>query len=1061
MASADAVMQRVIRRELIADLKFELVVGAACNGEDLAEKFNIAGFQQVSLVEQTGEAALHGSVIDFFPALSPTPLRVQFDQSKIVRIAAFDPDSQRSLKEIERAVVIPVRESTPLAESSVVQSLAAAIDRIKSRGRDLETPPREIAKITLALKDGVSFPGIELIESIVFASLPCFLDYFSKQGTLVINDQIGVEQALDRTWENIKEREARLSGEHYLIPRKEDLFVPPQQLLQEFASFPRCYIDHLGIFGQESEADRLTIAIRSAGNIEISTKLKTRVGSGAALRPLAAFLNRLRRKGIDIAFVVGSAARAERLQKYLLEINIDAKILSSSGADWVNAPRRAPVAILQGHLSAGCQLPDQKLAFISENEVFFERSYRSTARRRTSLKRLLGSLAQLADGDFVVHADYGIGLYRGLRHMEIEGAESDFLHIEYADSRLYLPVHNIGKIQKFAGADGQSPVIDKLGSTRWIKTKQKVKESVATLAGDLIKLYAARSVVKGWRFDPSGAEDDRFAESFAFDETPDQLKAIQETLRDMADEKPMDRLVCGDVGFGKTEVAMRAAFKCIQHARQVALLVPTTILVEQHKQTFNQRFSELPVKIAAISRFYSAEENRETLHQLAAGAIDIVIGTHRLLSRDVIFKDLGLVIIDEEHRFGVRQKEKLRAIKKQVDVLTLTATPIPRTLHMSLLGIRDISVISTAPQDRRIIRTYIADYDETLIRDSILRELQRGGQCFFVHNRVETIELATSRLRQVVPEARLCFAHGQMSETQLEKIMRRFLNREIDVLVSTTIVESGLDIPNSNTIIIDRADTFGLAQLYQLRGRVGRSDKQAYAYFLVPKSRKLGFEAQKRLKALQALDDLGMGFNLALRDMEIRGAGNLLGKEQSGSVLAVGYELYSRILKEAILDLKGQQPDFKETIDPELKIGLPAYIPEHYIPDISERLVLYQRFAALTDENETDALLEELKDRYGPLEQATFNLVELMSLRCLLRNYGVTRLEYAEPRLTFFFSAAAPVDAEKVISLVQKHPDKYKFRKNLSLSLSLHHLKLKNPSQLFAPAKSLLETIMK
>ncbi len=504
---------------------------------------------------------------------------------------------------------------------------------------------------------------------------------------------------------------------------------------------------------------------------------------------------------------------------------------------------------------------------------------------------------------------------------------------------------------------------------------------------------------------------------------------------DMASHKIMDRLVCGDVGFGKTEVAIRAAYKSIQHARQVAVLVPTTILAEQHYRTFLDRFRDYPVKIGALSRFYDSKANKSTLEKVESGDIDIVIGTHRLLSRDVQFKDLGLLIIDEEHRFGVAQKERLKQFKKNVDVLTMTATPIPRTLHMSLLGIRDISIISTPPVDRRAIRTYISTYDENLIRDAIMREVHRGGQCFFVHNRIDSIDVITAELSRLVPEARFRYAHGQMGESRLEPVILSFLAGDFDVLVCTTIIESGIDMPHTNTIIVDRADRYGLAQLYQLRGRVGRSDRQAYAYFLIPESRKLGLEAQKRLKALQSLDDLGLGFNLAIRDLEIRGAGNLLGREQSGSVVAVGYELYSKILKEAILNLKGEELSLEESIDPEVKISSSAYIPDAYIPDISERLVLYQRFASLSETDEASELSHEIEDRFGPLPEEVENLTELMRYRALLKRYGVLRAEQSAHGFTLYFSPRATVDAARIMNLVKERSDEFKFSKNLALSM--------------------------
>lgn len=1042
IASIDALLQRVLPPEILPALTRTLRVGEQIGRDEILQHLQWCGYNQVTVADEVGEYALRGLVIDCFPAHLTTPVRFEFDAGRIARIKRFDPDSQRSFDLIEQITLFPVRETISLAaRGRFADLLPAALERIKRRGRELETPPREIAKITAAIRSGSDFPGAETIMALALERLSSVFELFPKDLTIVLNDRAGIERVLEERWKLIEEREGRLAQEHYLIPRKESLYVEPAALMTELTSRPHVLIDHLEVIDEDSPTARDEAApksrnLRVLSLIELTTKLKTQIGSGEAFKPLADAIHSWRRKGYVVACAIGSHTRAERLHRLLLDLNLDAPVLDLAASEWIESSARAPLAILHGHISAGARLPREKLVFIAEHEIFGERSYRAASRSKASLKRLLASLGQLQEGDYVVHIDYGIGIYHGLTHLEIEGTENDFLNIQYADSTLYLPVHSIAKIQKFSAAEGAAPALDKLSSTRWAHTKQKIKESVLPLAGDLIKLYAARSVAKGWRFEPMGAEDERFADEFPYNETPDQQKAIEETIGDMASEKPMDRLVCGDVGFGKTEVALRAAFKCAQHARQVAMLVPTTLLVDQHYRNFLSRFKGHDVRVGAVSRFYSAHDNRKTLEKLATGELDIIIGTHRLLQKDVSFKDLGLVIVDEEHRFGVKQKERLKSLKKQVDVLTLTATPIPRTLHMSLLGIRDISVISSPPADRKLIRTYIAASDDALIRDTIMRELQRGGQCFFVHNRIQSIQFVTDGLRELVPEARFEFAHGQMSEHQLEAIMRRFINREIDILVSTTIVESGIDIPNANTIIIDRADTYGLAQLYQLRGRVGRSKEQAYAYFIIPKQRKITSEAQQRLKALQSLDNLGLGFNLALRDLEIRGAGNLLGKEQSGNVLAVGFDLYTRILKEAVLHLKGEEVELEETIEPEVKIGIQAFVPEFYIPDLSERLVLYQRLAGVRDDREMDELSSEIEDRFGPMPREVFNLVELMRFRSAIRRYGVVKVERIADRTMISFAHRAPIDPDKVFALVKKHPERYRFTRNLTLTVS-------------------------
>jgi len=1060
VTSVEALLQKILALKHFEILKFDLLPAQYILRSELLKKLNACGFRSVSLVEEVGDMAVRGAVVDLFPSTTTGAVRLEFDADVLQKIKLFDVQSQRSTENLNSLQIFPVAERFSLPDHpSLCDQLPAALLRLKSRAQMLQIPLNEQMQFIEALEKGLNIPGVELLQLAALAPLENFFDLIPKESLLITDDKIAIENNIDTFWEHLKEREERFASESHFFPSALETYLSSEEFNKSSANFEQIFLDNLQLSDLEENSDQ-ALNLRSLSNIELVTRLKTKVGSGHALQPLKAFLTKVRTQNFRVVFVVGSNHRSERLKRLLLDIDCEARSVEQSGLlSWIGSPNSYPIVIATGHISAGFQLPNEKLVFISEAEIFAERSYRQTRKSSANIKRLLTSLSQLKEEDYVVHVDYGIGIYRGLKHLKVDGAETDLLHIDYADSRLFLPIQNIGKIQKFNAAEGKAPALDKLSSKRWTETKRKVRESVATLAGELIKLYATRSIAKGWRFDPYGAEDERFADGFAYNETPDQLKAIEETLSDMAKDKPMDRMVCGDVGFGKTEVAVRAAFKCVEHARQVAILVPTTLLAEQHRETFTRRFLGYPVRIEAISRLNKPQKNKEIIKELAEGKLDVIIGTHRLLSKDVAFPDLGLVIIDEEHRFGVKQKEKLKQLKKQVDVLTLTATPIPRTLHMSLLGIRDISLINTPPHDRRLIRTYVASQDDALVRDAILREIQRAGQCFYLYNRVESIELATSRLAELVPEARFSFAHGQMSEMQLEKIMTAFIKKEIDVLVSTTIIESGLDIPNANTILIERADSFGLAQLYQLRGRVGRSARQAYAYFLVPKTRKLGSDAQKRLKVLQSLDDLGQGFNLAIRDLEIRGAGNLLGREQSGNVLLVGFELYTKILKEAILNLKGEELELEEIIDPEVKFGFDAYLPQTYIPDISERLVLYQRLASIASPPEAYELMEEVADRFGPLPDAAENLIELMRLRSLLKHFGITKVELSDSKLALAFSSRAKVDPKKLLKLIQTERNRYKFSKSQVLSINLEQSAVEKAPDVYSLVDRLLKLI--
>ncbi len=1058
LVSSEALLQRALPWEYLESRGFTLNADAQLGTiSEIATLCRLASYAEVSVVESIGEMAVRGEVIDIFPALTLAPIRISVDANGALILRYFDPDSQRTTGDTTSCLVTPAKETLPWHILDNSELLAAASQRIIEQGKICEVAPREAQAIVDGWRKGLEVtPGSELFHACALPQFDSLLEELTTAAPLVLCDPLGIEQHVASVDELINERYTRLRSEHQFVPNKDFVFISGEAVIRTVLERANTSLDPVELL--DESGTRKAIRVNVSSHIELSTRMKSKVGTGKAFAPLVGMISKLRREGFDVGFVVGSRGRAERLQQTLLDSNLDAQIADLPAAEWLTG-RRAPLTIVQGHLSHGLLLHDEKLAIISELEIFGERSYRKRKSKHVSIKKLMSALGQLGEGDYVVHNDYGIGVYRGLKHLEVQGTEGDFLQIDYADSRLYLPVQNINKIQKFSGADGQKPALDKLGGTRWLAARQKVREQVITLAGDLIQLYAQREVAKGWRFEPFGAEDERFAESFAYNETPDQEKAIGETLADMATDRPMDRLVCGDVGFGKTEVAIRAAFKCVQHGRQAAVLVPTTILVDQHLESFLQRFKGYDTRIGAISRFYSPKENKEQLAKLAAGDLDIIIGTHRLLSRDVTFKDLGLLIIDEEHRFGVAQKEKLKSLKKSVDVLTLTATPIPRTLHQSLLDIRDISVIQTPPHDRKNIRTYVASTSDSLIRDAILREIQRGGQVFLLHNRIDSIVGTTARLAELIPEARFVFGHGQMHEDQLELIMQQFITHEADVLVSTTIIESGLDIPNANTIIIERADMLGLAQLYQLRGRVGRSTRQAYAYLLIPSARNLTEEAQRRLSVLQGLDDLGLGFNLALNDLEIRGAGNLLGKEQSGAVLAVGFEQYTRILKEAIAHLKGEELAASETIDPEVKIGITAFIPDAYIPDLAEKLILYQRLGAIVESQEADDLSTEIEDRFGVLPEEVVNLVELMRLRGLLRRHGVVRGEYVSGKFTLNFVHNAKVDGEKVIKLIRRFPDRFKFTSNFTLVITYEHTEIESPKDLYPLAAETLAAI--
>jgi transcription-repair coupling factor (superfamily II helicase) len=723
------------------------------------------------------------------------------------------------------------------------------------------------------------------------------------------------------------------------------------------------------------------------------------------------------------------------LQHYGIALQVIERFHPVSSASTVQARKMPYVEVCLGRLSSGFVWPDQKLAIITEDEIFGVKYHRRRV-QKTRIHSELLPLEALQKGDFVVHVDHGIGQYEGLEKIRLGGITSDFLVITYRDDdKLYLPVDRMNMIQKYLGLEGYTPILDKMGGKSWQKVKSKARKAVEKIAGDLLKLYAARKVHKGHAYSQANGYYKDFEAAFPYEETPDQLKAIYDVIEDMEGETPMDRLICGDVGYGKTEVAMRAAFKAVSEGRQVAILVPTTVLAEQHQRTFSERFECYPVRIESLSRFRSPKEQRRIVQELAEGKIDIVIGTHRLLQKDIAFKALGLLVIDEEQRFGVKHKEKLKQLRTSVDVLALTATPIPRTLHMSLMGIRDISVISTPPEQRQAVVSYVCEFEDELVAEAIRKELKRGGQIFFVHNNINTIWKMAEHLQKRVPEVRLDIAHGRLTDNELERVMFKFVNREIDMLVCTTIIESGLDIPSANTMLINRADRLGLAQIYQLRGRIGRGNEQAYAYLFIPREAALSKDARKRLRVLMEHSDLGSGFQLAMSDLQIRGGGTTLGASQSGHIAAIGYDMFLKLMEQAVSELKGE--NVMENLDPEININLSTHFPEDYIPAIDQRLSIYRRLARLTELSEIVEIKDELMDRYGPLPDDATNVLLKIMLKVLSIKAGVSRLDLVKNNLTLFFSEAHQKYPFRLVDLISRYQTKWIFTPDHVLKISL------------------------
>jgi transcription-repair coupling factor (superfamily II helicase) len=1020
-----ALMQRVLPREALTGLCERLITEEEYPRRALLGRLLELGYASVPLVEDRGTFSARGDILDIFPPTRSQPVRIEFFGDYVERMRPFNAATQRSLDdELEELVLLPAREMVLAGEH-----LETFARRLKERCDSLELSRPQREAILEEAREGILAPGRSFLLPLNYAKLDTFFDY-APGGDWVVLDPPAVEGEADIFAAEVREGEKRIASHGEAFAPAADFFLPPELLESGLSAVRRIDFSSLQVF--RLEEDRQLYRINAEGNGDIRAELH-REGGGMA--ELADRLRQWQQGGWRLLLVCHTRGQAERLLDLLQPYGLSVAFDPSGSPDRF---RPGETRLVLGDLSAGFRLPDEKLAVVTEEEIFGQRVRRRGAAEARA-KALLSTLAELREGDYVVHADHGIARYRGLLHLQLGEVEGDFLHLEYAgEDKLYLPVDRIEKVQKYLGGEGHVPRLDKMGGAGWEKAKVRARAAVEELARELLKIYARREMNQGFRYSPPDRMFREFEAAFPYEETADQLAAIGDVLTDMQSERPVDRLICGDVGYGKTEVAIRAAFKAALDGKQVAVLVPTTVLARQHFETFRERFEGYPVEVEMISRFRTAAEQKRILEHAAAGRIDILIGTHRLLQRDVRFKDLGLIIIDEEQRFGVTHKERLKKLRAEVDILTLTATPIPRTLHMSMMGLRDLSVIDTPPVDRLAVRTYVTRFDDDLIREAILRELRRGGQVFFVHNRVQSIEAQADFLRTLVPEAKIVVGHGQMGEHALEEVMVDFVEGQSNVLVCSTIIESGLDIPRANTIIINRADCFGLAQLYQLRGRVGRSRHRAYAYLLIPGEGTLTREARERLRVLQELTELGAGFRVASHDLELRGAGHLLGGRQAGQIAAIGFEMYAELLEETIQELKGLEKE--EQIDPEIRLGLSAFLPEKYVPDPNQRLVFYKKMAGAADELDLYGTADELRDRYGEVPGPAALLLEMMKLRLLMKRLKVEAVEYDGRQLVFAFHPATAVPPEKILALLDEPTGKYRFSPDFRLSIRLGRL---------------------
>jgi transcription-repair coupling factor (superfamily II helicase) len=1009
LSPVSSISQRLPPADYILQRSFDLGVGERLSIEEFRRRLNHAGYDSAEQVYQSGQYAIRGSVIDLYPSGSPTPYRLDLLDEEIESIRVFDPESQRSTGQVERIALLPAREYP--CDEAALESFRRAF-RLRF---DVDT--RQV-NLYQDLRAGVLPQGLEQYLPLFHPATSFLLDYLQQSPTLLLQD--GVWEAADDLDRRTRERwEQRRYDRERPVLDPNELFFGPDELRDRLAG---CHSIRLDAPARATKA-----AVRFASEAAPDLHIHERGREPAAA--LQGFLDSFPGR---VLFAADTTGRREVLRGTLAAFDLHPQPFDDFAA-FSASDARLGLAVLP--IEEGFVVPGdaaQGLALVTETSLFGGRSRPKVQRGEAERdpESIIRNLTDLAAGAPVVHEDHSVGRYIGLQTLEIDGRPAEFLMLEYADSdRLYVPVASLHLVSRYTGSDPESAPLHRLGSRQWEKARRKAAQQVRDVAAELLDLYARRVARQGFAFPIDRKLYAEFASGFPYEETPDQQSAIEAVLADLESPMPMDRVVCGDVGFGKTEVALRAAFVAVQAGRQVALLVPTTLLAQQHYSTFTDRLADWPVRVELLSRFRTGSEMNAVLKRLEQGSVDIVIGTHRLIQRDVRFKQLGLVMIDEEQRFGVQQKERLKQLRAEVDLLTLTATPIPRTLNMAMSGIRDLSIIATPPARRMAIKTLITEWDRAMLREALLRELQRGGQVFFLHNEVRSIERVAREVQELAPQARLAVAHGQMPERQLEKVMVDFYRQRYNVLVCSTIIESGIDVPTANTIIINRADRFGLAQLHQLRGRVGRSHHRAYAYLVVPEKRSLTADARKRLEAIASLEELGAGFTLATHDLEIRGAGELLGVEQSGQINQVGFSLYSDMLARAVAAMQnGREPDLDAPMrrGVEIELHVPALIPETYLGDVQARLTLYKRIASAPDSAGLRELQVEMIDRFGLLPEATKNLFAIAELRLRAARIGVARLDFGPQGGRIEFLEDAEADPEGLIRLIQQNSRGYR-----------------------------------
>ena len=1003
----EAASMRLNTADYYADLARIVRRGETIDIDPLLDHLRTVGYTAADAVDMPGEFALRGGILDVYPPEADRPLRIEFFGDEVETIRKFDPGTQRSAAPVDEVVLLPLTE-TPISQ----RTLAVIHSRLS--GQRLSGSDSEVEQAVLSTGATV-FPGWEFYAPVAGAGMHLF--DLLPNSVVLLDEPSAVSARQEEWWNKVNQRHER-SGIGSLV-RPEEIYFSPDEWNERLSSTPGIDIERLGISDVATADD-------SGEQFTFHSRPTTRFHG--SIPAMVDEVKKLTSEGKKVIFAAPNMGEVERLADVFTEYAIPFRLGSRAPAPGSEsymdetsyfAGEMSTATIVKALLPEGLEVVDANLVLFGARDLFDDSDVaaQQPLRQKSKVSAFLSDFRDLVVGDYVVHVEHGIAQYQGLKELPQGETTGEFMLLEFAEAaKLYVPLTRLDLIQKYRSTEGARPPLSRLGGTQWAKTKARVKKAMRDMADELLKLYAQRKMAQGHSYPPDTQWQREFEDAFDYNETDDQISAIADIKQDMESTMPMDRLLCGDVGYGKTEVAMRAAFKAVQDNRQVAVLAPTTVLAFQHYETFKRRFAAFPITVEMISRFRTARQQKEILDKTEQGKIDILIGTHRILSKDVKFPDLGLLVVDEEQRFGVRHKERLKQLKKEVDVLTMSATPIPRTLHMSLVGLRDMSVIETPPKDRMAIQTVVAPFDEKLIRSAIEHELERGGQVYFVHNRVESIYEIAAKLQALVPRARVIVGHGQMSEGELEKVMFAFMRHEADVLVATTIIENGLDIPLCNTILINRADRHGLSELYQLRGRVGRSNRRAYAYLLIPPEQELTPIARRRLAALKEFSDLGAGFKIAALDLELRGAGNLLGGEQSGQIEAVGFEMYTTLLERTVRELKGE--DLPERTSTQLNLALNLRLPNEYIPEENQRLRMYKRIAGVENEDQLADVRSELEDRYGPLPGPVSNLLDAAALKILGERTGVLGIDRKRDVVQIRFAENANVDAERLARFV-------------------------------------------